>query len=410
MHIYQRSIQSLTDAANVPAKCAHAYDSFILENASSVSQIESALRSLTYIIPGRFKDAELASESRQCLCIPTFPNLTPSVHSGVQLLSLYHDSLLSRTVARLPRAAQPSASPHNRYTSYWTNVSRAYRRVATLLQMLQYTELLIEMAAKRRGEKLRWRVVVMLECVKAICRFVLVRLTGSRPLLSPPLPQREVDPSTLDLKAQTTDMSATIDETEKSWTMPRTGLPLPVLPSADDIPAYLLTKVLTADAIKAPKTLLNSISGNAELAEVLHILRPVVYALAMQRWASVDKKSWKPWMMGILLEYGARQLSKRNMQSGRAGGLRGMSVLEKEEMQKRGWNMGWWVMRGAFYQNYTRYVGSLTMRLAFADVYSHWIHAVSRRLKDKPVLDLVGGFIQDYELLWDEYYFSTATS
>lgn len=53
--------------------------------------------------------------------------------------------------------------------------------------MIQYTELLWEMAAKRKGEKVRWRVVVLLEVVKAVCRLLLLRLTNSRPLLSPPV-------------------------------------------------------------------------------------------------------------------------------------------------------------------------------------------------------------------------------
>jgi len=30
-------------------------------------------------------------------------------------------------------------------------------------------------------------------------------------------------------------------------------------------------------------------------------------------------------------------------------------------------------------------------------------------LKGKPLLDMVGGVIEDYEFLWDQYYFPTAT-
>jgi peroxin-16 len=30
-------------------------------------------------------------------------------------------------------------------------------------------------------------------------------------------------------------------------------------------------------------------------------------------------------------------------------------------------------------------------------------------MKGKALLDLVGGVIEDYEYLWDSYYFSTAT-
>jgi peroxin-16 len=38
-----------------------------------------------------------------------------------------------------------------------------------------------------------------------------------------------------------------------------------------------------------------------------------------------------------------------------------------------------------------------------------WIHAVTRKLRNKPLLDIVGGVIEDYEFLWDQYYSPTAT-
>lgn len=45
---------SIRDVASVPPKWLHKYEDFIAKNASQVSQIESTLRSLTYIIPGMF--------------------------------------------------------------------------------------------------------------------------------------------------------------------------------------------------------------------------------------------------------------------------------------------------------------------------------------------------------------------
>ena len=38
-----------------------------------------------------------------------------------------------------------------------------------------------------------------------------------------------------------------------------------------------------------------------------------------------------------------------------------------------------------------------------------WIHSITGKLKGKPLLDMVGGVIEDYEFLWDQYYFPTAT-
>ncbi|CAI6328108.1 unnamed protein product [Periconia digitata] len=379
--MYRQATQKTSEVLSLPSQYLGMYSEFITKNSSAVSQIESALRSLTYIIPGRFRESEIASES---------------LHSGVQLLALYHDSLLAKAMARLPNLQRQHPTPHNRYTKFWTQRSPTYKRIALVLQMIQYTELLWEMAAKRKGEKVRWRVVVLLEGVKALCRLLLLRLTNSRPLVSPPLPQREVDPSSLeDSSASANGMDTPPSEQsteEENWKMPRTGLSMPSLPDSSDISSYLLSKVLTADDIKPPKALLHRVSGKGEMAEVLYILRPVVYALAMQHFSG-DRKSWRPWLIGLSIEYGARQLAKNDFQERLAGGLRGLTGLEKEELRKRGWSMGWWMMRGAFYENITK----------------AWIHAVTRRLRNKPLLDIVGGVIEDYEFLWDQYYFPTAT-
>lgn len=41
------------DVANLPAKSLEMYSDFITKNAGAVGQVEGALRSLTYLIPGR---------------------------------------------------------------------------------------------------------------------------------------------------------------------------------------------------------------------------------------------------------------------------------------------------------------------------------------------------------------------
>jgi len=361
---------SIQDILSLPPKWLSLYSNFITKNQSSVTSIESALRSLTYIIPGRFRDAELASES---------------LHSSIQLLSLYHDTLLLRAISKLP-GVPVQQSPHNRYTKFWIQKSKFYRRVAMTLSIVQYTELLLEMTAKRKGEKVRWRVVILLEIVKAVCRLLLLRVTNSRPLVSPPLPEREVIPEEVVEEEEEDDGFR--DEgfheererpaREKEYKMRRTGLSLPALPNPSDISSYLLSKVLTADDIKAAPSLLNTARGSAQLAEMLHILQPVIYAVALSR--SKDKRNWQPWLLGLSIEYAARQL--------RTDGLRTTS-LEREQWGKRGWAMGWWAMRGAFYENVTKGL----------------LHKTSERLPS-----LISGVLDDYLYLWDGYYFSTSSN
>jgi peroxin-16 len=273
------------------------------------------------------------------------------------------------------------------------------------LQIVCYVELLCEMAAKRRGERTRWRVVILLEAIKAVCKLLLLRITKSRPLVSPMLPEREPipdegpeDAEEAELRAMGEDdvdrngngLAYTNGHTNGSahrqpskigpngeWMMPRTGMSLPSLPAAGDISGYLLSRVLTADDIKPATNLLNQLQGSAHVAEVLHILAPLIYATALAR-SRNKRKSWTPWLLGVGVELAARQLRDRGLRT---------TPLEREEWNRRGWAMGWWTMRGAFYENVTKGM----------------VEGVRRR-----VPSLVGGILEDYEYLWENYYFSTS--
>ena len=163
---------------------------------------------------------------------------------------------------------------------------------------------------------------------------------------------------------------------EREWTMPRTGMSLPSLPEPGDISSYLLGRVLTADDIKPAAKLLNTLQGAGQAAEVLYILAPLVYAVALAR--SRNKKSWTPWLVGLAVEYAARQLRDRSLRT---------TTLERDEWNKRGWAMGWWTMRGAFYDNVTKSV----------------VGGVTRRMPG-----FIAGILEDYEYLWENYYFSTS--
>lgn len=410
---------------------------------------------------GRFRDAELATEG---------------IHSSVQLLSLYHDLLLFRSSLSSSSTASKLSSGltkslHARYTRFWAAKSQLYRRVAIVLQVVQYTELLLEMWAKRRGEAVRWRAVVLIEAIKAFCRLLLLKITRSRPLVSPALPERERIPDPEeegeeeeeDGKALAELMGENAEEQEHAshnggangsataeqghmadeqhdgangngaalkpngngsssppesistspyspsppnknkgssnneWPMPRTGLTLPSLPTRGDISSYLLTRVLTADDIKPATKLLHALRGSAHTAEVLHILAPLIYAIALSRTEpSRRRSSWTPWLIGLSVQLAARQLAVRAREGSGSGGsgaaaagAAGVPALEKEEWTRRGRQMWWWLMRGAAYENVVKGV----------------VGGVKRR-----VPGFVGTILEDYEYLWENYHFSTSDS
>ena len=273
------------------------------------------------------------------------------VHTTINLLSTYHTSLL-------PSPSHPL--PHTRYTSYHRTKSSTYTRSSTLLRTIQYTELLCEMFFKRRGgDKLGWRLVVFLEIIKAICRVLMLRVTGWRMGINPATPeQRASEDESSASSPEAAGMEELLDggPVEKPYKMPRTHHTLSPLPSDQmSIPSYLSTRIISPDAIRHASLLVRRLTSyQSQAAEALYILRPVLYALAMQRLQG-DRRDWRPWVLGFTMEVAARQLAKSDIRN-QPGGMGGMTAVEKEELNKRGWSVAWWSMRGAFYENITRYV------------------------------------------------------
>lgn len=105
MDLYKQAQSKLPETISLPLQLPTMYENFVTKNASSVSQIESALRSLTYIIPGallsrpckqcmltvylgRFRESEIASES----CAP------PARRCQRPIILTYYHSTFRRSI------------------------------------------------------------------------------------------------------------------------------------------------------------------------------------------------------------------------------------------------------------------------------------------------------------------------
>ncbi|KAF9275627.1 Peroxisomal membrane protein pex16 [Mortierella alpina] len=361
------------------------YESFIFKNATQISSIESTLRSLTYILPGRFDDADLASEA---------------LFSTLNLLGIYHDTILTKHVASLPLTHRPTPSPLNRYTRDWQDSSLTYKRIATVLTIIQYTEVLIEMGVQKKwGQQYKWRVITALEAFKAAGRLALLRLTNQRMIMHPIHTERDVDPSTLADLAE-----AELSVKESHWTGARTGntrLQLSAVQklsngkssgrSTSDVTDFLLSKVLTPDVVRKPKDLVGRLNGLGAAGEYLFILRPLIYVLAMRKYG---QKSWYPWFLSLAIEVASRTSIKHFLTSRQSGGRGSGTPLEKDEMKRRLWLLLYYVLRSPFYDQFTK----------------ERLHNFCESASKKPLISLVAGIVRDYQPLWESVYFYTAGS
>ena len=95
------------------------------------------------------------------------------VSAILNVMSMYHDTLLAKVAHTDPKYKPllPS-SPHTRYTRAWCDKDARYKWAARALELIRFTELLLEMGLRRKvSRKTRWRGIVMLEVVKCVPSF-----------------------------------------------------------------------------------------------------------------------------------------------------------------------------------------------------------------------------------------------
>ncbi|XP_060606038.1 peroxisomal membrane protein PEX16-like [Ruditapes philippinarum] len=134
------------------------YSKTVRNNPDTVAQIESAVRILSFLVAGRFENGEILSEL---------------IYSASNLLVFLNDSVF--------KAA-------SKYVSKVVNVTK--EKIKRWLTVLEYTEVFLEMAAKKKwGTKGAWIVITIIQIMKTALRFyVLVKLDGgigSTPAIQP---------------------------------------------------------------------------------------------------------------------------------------------------------------------------------------------------------------------------------
>ncbi|KAJ3569775.1 hypothetical protein NP233_g4835 [Leucocoprinus birnbaumii] len=361
------------------------YETFLINNVSTISSLESSLRSITWFLPGRFKDAELASEALTSL---------------MNTMSMYHDTVLAKVAESNPkyRPIIPS-SLHTRYTKAWIGKNFQYKWAARILELLRFTELVIEMGLRRKvSDKLRWRGIVIIEVIKAALRILLLKATR-RPLLSPPLPERDFDPTML--PPSSVESSPTLAPSSPAASLPTTPdhlknnylslpphplltTPPPPMRSDTAVEDFLLPKALTTSSVKPSLSLLKTLSAPQEwLAEALYILRPLVYASLL----AYDRRNKQPTnralMTALAMELISRSLRRAPPPS---------ALLERSEYARRDKDMLWYLLRGSIWESYTR------------PKLESFVTSASRA----PLLGLFGILIKEWIPLIDEYYYYTA--
>ncbi|KAM4596414.1 peroxisomal biogenesis factor 16 [Fundulus diaphanus] len=338
-------MSQIKDYLDAAARLYERYTEFVRRNPAATAQLENTVRTLSYLMAGRFADSHEISEL---------------VYSASNLLVLFNDSILRKGV----RGALSTPS--------------SQQRILTWLSVLEYVEVFLEVGAgKLWGEAGRWLVIGLIHIFKAVFRLVLLLMYKSGLQTSPPI-------IPLDRVSECVSEDDALDEQQDDtcFVGQRSGRVIRPLGSAPSLQSRLWGAPMQRKRRSSLREKINSrptdLNFQETLAESIYISRPLVHLVCL---GVCGKQSWKPWLVSAALELSSFAVLNDAKFENR---------WEKAEMKRRAFLLCYYLLRSPFYDKYSEEKIIFLLRLLADHV---------------PGIGLVARPLMEYLPTWQKIYF-----
>ncbi|CAL4174990.1 unnamed protein product [Meganyctiphanes norvegica] len=251
-----------------------AYKKWVVKNPQGATDMEALIKWGSYFLAGRLHNSTLLSEI---------------VYSGSRLFEMFNDFLLRGTLPQL------SIGQGN--------------RLKIILSVVEYVEVLVEVAAVQLwGEAGRWAVVIILQIVKAVGRFMLLLHQNINVVPSPPLKplnRRMVvnaRPHSHSIHGLNSGMNPEWQRLSSSGRVIRTLAGAPPMHLRTFNPPKPTNDLMENSNNKSSKLGFKNLT-----AEILYIMRPLSHLTSMYYFGQT---SWAPWFLSLGFDLTSLHLHK----------------------------------------------------------------------------------------------------
>ncbi|PRP80000.1 hypothetical protein PROFUN_12287 [Planoprotostelium fungivorum] len=302
------------------------YQKFLVENVETVATVENALRTLLFFMPGRLRDSQLKLEA---------------AYSALGLVSWFNDlsiiHYLSSLRQRVKSTPNPGSPPVKEEKEVVENVYFPPNQIipiASSLTFIRFVELLIEMVAKTSlGKEYKYRAALAVESIKAMIKFWLLFKLKGRMILQHyvHLPQlRDIESIKLYAKEQLAD-SARKSNRRKRMTISEAKMQIFREQTALDNTTH--SPLLGGSTI-------NPSSSSSITAEVLNIMRPIVYLLTILKFG---ERSWLPLLASFSVDVTSLSLYRN----------RKTTEMQQFELTRRTILLSFYLLRNPLFKSVT---------------------------------------------------------